>query len=83
MAMREGAQMAERLRRSISALKVEADGKHIQLTVSIGIATWRTGMESQEELLVEVDKALYAAKAAGRNCVAAVVEGQVRLLKGS
>jgi hypothetical protein len=34
-------------------------------------------------LLANLDKALYAAKADGSNCVAAVLDGQVRLLKSS
>jgi diguanylate cyclase (GGDEF)-like protein len=38
------------------------------VTVSIGVATWREG-ESAGQLLKRADKALYQAKANGRNCV--------------
>jgi hypothetical protein len=41
------------------------------------------GMGSQEVLLAEVDKALYAAKSNGRNRLATVVDGQSRVLKFS
>jgi len=83
MALREGAQMAERLRRNIAALRISAEGRQLQLTVSMGLAGWHAELKSQEDLLAEVDRALYAAKAAGRNCVAAAINGQVRLLKGT
>jgi diguanylate cyclase (GGDEF)-like protein len=73
--------MAERLRKSVATLEFKSDGNTIHIAVSIGVASWRAKLESQEELLTEVDKALYAAKAAGRNCVAAFVEEQVRLIK--
>jgi len=75
----EGAQMAERLRRSVAALKVTIESKLIQFTVSLGVASWRSDMVSQEILIAEADNALYAAKANGRNRVATVVDGQRRV----
>src|SRR6267142_5348813 len=63
--------IAERLR------KAAADGTHatdqgvIQVTISIGLATWPGPVDSAEELLEAADKALYRAKQAGRNRVAA------------
>jgi diguanylate cyclase (GGDEF)-like protein len=46
-----------------------ADGKEIDVTVSIGIA-WRLGdKDTPDELLTRSDKALYAAKRGGRNRV--------------
>jgi diguanylate cyclase (GGDEF)-like protein len=83
VALREGAQMAERLRRSIAALTVTVEDKQLQLTASLGLASWHAKLETQEKLLAEADKALYAAKAGGRNCVAAVFDGQVRLIKST
>jgi diguanylate cyclase (GGDEF)-like protein len=83
LSLGEGAQMAERLRRSVADLKVSAEGKVLQLTVSMGLASWRADMGTQELLLAEVDKALYAAKSNGRNRLAMVIDGQSRVLKSS
>lgn len=41
------------------------DGQPLQMSTSIGIACWRPG-ETAAELLARADRALYAAKAAGR-----------------
>jgi diguanylate cyclase (GGDEF)-like protein len=81
LSAREGAQMAERLRRNVAALKVTWEGRPIQLTVSLGLAFWRADIASQDVLLAEVDKALYAAKSNGRNRVAMFVDGQCRVIK--
>ena len=60
---------AERLRRSVSARSVVvADGVEIAVTVSVGVAS---GTGDVSELLRRVDMALYAAKAGGRDRVAA------------
>jgi diguanylate cyclase (GGDEF)-like protein len=75
--------MAERLRRTVAELKVNADGKLLQLTVSMGLASWRADIDSKEVLLVEVDKALYAAKSNGRNRLAMAIDDQTRVLKSS
>lgn len=44
------------------------NGSAIRVTASIGAATW-DGAESLDILLARADKALYAAKNSGRNCV--------------
>jgi predicted signal transduction protein with EAL and GGDEF domain len=75
--------MAERLRRSVAALKVTFEGKLIQFTVSLGLASWRADMGSQEMLVAEADRALYAAKSNGRNRVATFVDGHSHVLKFS
>lgn len=64
---REGAlQVAERLRESIAASPLERLG---QVTASIGVATYPSGAKSKEELVEMADRAMYLAKAAGRNRV--------------
>jgi two-component system cell cycle response regulator len=60
---------AERLRAAIEALIIEDDEQHlIPVTASIGLAELRPG-ESLEGLVARADRAMYAAKSAGRNRV--------------
>lgn len=72
----EGARLvAERLRRAMAADTVtRADGTVIRYTVSIGLALMQAGIAGLDELLERTDRALYAAKAAGRNRL--VVDGE-------
>jgi two-component system, cell cycle response regulator len=67
--------VAERLR-GVIANKLVALGEEagdITVTISIGIALAREGGDSPMALLQRADKALYEAKARGRNCVAGSV----------
>lgn len=45
----------------------EVEGRLVEVTTSVGIAFHRHGSIAPEELLARADKALYAAKSAGRN----------------
>ncbi|MBD3265393.1 diguanylate cyclase, partial [bacterium] len=64
------ASQAERLRMKIERSKVKSEMDDIAVTVSMGVASCRTGQDcSVEHLLVSVDEALYKAKAEGRNRV--------------
>ena len=68
----EGAMViGDMLRANIEALQIphKASLTAKYVTVSIGVATWDDGGGSKKELLDSVDKALYQAKANGRNCV--------------
>ncbi|MEQ1743577.1 MAG: diguanylate cyclase [Candidatus Nitrotoga sp.] len=58
---------AERLRKMVKALKINIDGVEIQTSVSIGVASRETDMADAGDMLLSADKALYAAKNAGRN----------------
>jgi diguanylate cyclase (GGDEF)-like protein len=61
---------AERVRRRVTELAIALpDGDSARLTVSVGAAVAR-GEESFERVLRRADRALYAAKATGRNRVA-------------
>ncbi|WP_460145071.1 GGDEF domain-containing protein [Pseudomonas sp. S2_A02] len=67
---REAAAMVgERLRFAVQAQDYVAEGKMIELTVSIGCSTLLPG-ESAESLLRRADSALYVAKREGRNRLA-------------
>jgi len=61
---------AEEIRRMISSSAVQTNAGPLPIAISIGVhQTDNWGAATLEELLHEVDSALYAAKAAGRNCV--------------
>ncbi|WP_085584863.1 MULTISPECIES: sensor domain-containing diguanylate cyclase [unclassified Pseudomonas] len=62
-------QIAEHIRAAVEQLP-HADGDEAPMTVSIGVSTWTTAMDSSlEQLLFAADKALYQAKEGGRNRV--------------
>lgn len=64
-------QIAERIRSNIAAKPFTIDKHSLHVTVSIGLSSFHPG-DTVEKLLQRADKALYAAKAAGRNCVKTV-----------
>lgn len=71
-AMREAIAVAEKLRRAAEALVIHHRGQAIgPLTISIGVAALGLDADRAEQLLRHADRALYRAKAAGRNCVQA------------
>jgi two-component system cell cycle response regulator len=59
---------AEGLREAVGSRPVALPGGDVPLTVSVGVAAWDG--ESLEALVERADRALYAAKAAGRDRVA-------------
>lgn len=61
--------VAERLRTGTQALQVRHEDQAVPLKVSIGIACLETGDTGPDTLLARADRALYAAKNAGRDCV--------------
>ncbi len=67
----EGAKIiAERIRQHIEQTHISHNGTLIGTTVSIGIATRRSGQKEHiNDLFDRADSALYQAKANGRNCV--------------
>jgi diguanylate cyclase (GGDEF)-like protein len=61
---------AEEIRKCIAARPIQTDAGALDVTMSVGLlisCDW--GYRATEDLLHEVDAALYAAKADGRNCV--------------
>ena len=63
--------LADRIRATLAATPLLVDGKTLQLTVSIGAAVAPHGARDFAGVLRLADLALYAAKRAGRNRVAA------------
>jgi len=64
-------QVAERIRAEIEALSYVQKGTHVPLSVSGGVATCGTDGADWDALFSAADRALYAAKNAGRNRMAA------------
>lgn len=67
--MDEAQVVAERLRTIIMNSPIATYEGKIQITVSQGITALRGETEDFQELLTRADKAMFAAKAAGRNCI--------------
>jgi diguanylate cyclase (GGDEF)-like protein len=63
--------VAERIREMVDAQTFHHEEQKVNLSLSIGVAQYRPG-QSVTEFIAEADKALYEAKARGRNRVVAV-----------
>lgn len=70
---------AQRLRKAIAGLEIALGGKTIKVTASLGLACWENKNSTQEQLLIDVDRAMYAAKAAGRNRLGIFRDGKIKL----
>jgi diguanylate cyclase (GGDEF)-like protein len=64
-----GKAIAERIRKRIESAPLRVAGKTVRTTVSIGMVTFPGHGTSFDVLARNADKALYASKNAGRNCV--------------
>jgi diguanylate cyclase (GGDEF)-like protein len=73
----EAVRIADTLRAGIERLPIELTGGSVHVTASAGVAAVvPRDSESWNTLLRDADRALYAAKAAGRNCVRAWSAGE-------
>jgi len=60
---------AEEIRSAVCRSPIDTTQGTMSITVSVGVIASRgRGIETVEEFICEVDRALYSAKAAGRNC---------------
>lgn len=69
--------LAERLRAALAGRAVSHGGKPIPVTASFGVATYPAPVPYGDWLVLAADKALYEAKASGRNCVKLIQATQV------
>jgi len=74
----EALETAERLRRGVELLQLPAVEGEFRISVSIGIATVGAHTASVAALMDDADRALYAAKRAGRNRVVAATHPGVK-----
>ena len=58
----------ERLRTLINRIRLPASGVGLRVSLSAGVAAFDANVNSLDELIARADKALYAAKSAGRDC---------------
>ena len=62
-------EVAEKLRKCIEKTEFIHRGKPVPITISIGATQVTSADQQTDKLFTRVDKAMYRAKAAGRNCV--------------
>lgn len=60
---------AEQLRSALVTTRIDIGSGEITVTASFGVATFPRDGTTSDELIAAADAAMYAAKAAGRNCV--------------
>jgi diguanylate cyclase (GGDEF)-like protein len=79
-ALQDAAAFAERFRRRLAeSLAPNHAGDPLRLTVSLGVAQWENeSMEEPASLIAQADRAMYEAKAAGRNRTMVAVGGSAR-----
>ncbi len=66
----EAEAVGERIRHRVQRDPFLAQSQSIEITVSLGISSYRGGPETPEQLIEQADSALYGAKKAGRNRLA-------------
>jgi diguanylate cyclase (GGDEF)-like protein len=64
----EAAEQAERLRNYVRETKVKVNNHILSVTISIGVAQFRRGVDTWDTLLNRADNAMYEAKSNGRDC---------------
>ncbi len=65
----EAVEAAERICSSMRDIEITFEADIIKFSLSIGVASYREKMKDLEEIIISADKALYKAKAGGRNQV--------------
>ncbi len=63
----EARDVADRIRRAVSSLRVDCGGTDLSVTISCGVAR-HLAEEGASQWIARADEALYRAKAQGRNC---------------
>lgn len=77
VAIRDVVIAGNRLRRQIEQTEIQTDRGALHITVSVGTAVREAHMSDPDGLVIAADRALYAAKSAGRNRIAVAAEGHL------
>jgi diguanylate cyclase (GGDEF)-like protein len=77
---RIGLDRCEIIRRNLCGQPIGFQGTSVHITGSIGLAWTENNSDLQDTLIASADRALYEAKANGRNCVAYAVIGEENLI---
>ncbi|WPU64474.1 GGDEF domain-containing protein [Peredibacter sp. HCB2-198] len=67
--LKQGFEIAERLRKLVEKHEFIYDGKRLPVTASIGVADYRQGVENGTDLFKRADSSVYKSKEGGRNQV--------------
>jgi len=76
----DGIKAAQRLREAVVGHLIALESSSISVTIHIGVACWDAESKSREQLLLEVEQALGAAKQAGKNRIAVLVDERTQLI---
>ena len=80
ISLSDGAVAAERLRKFVENQTITLEDASVSVTISLGVACLDLESKNKDQLLIEADQALYAAKHGGRNRVGISELGEVRLI---
>ena len=67
--LKQGYEIAERIRKLVEAHPFVYESQEIHMTVSVGVSDYRQGVDTGTELFKRADKAVYQSKNNGRNQV--------------
>ncbi len=73
--------LGERIRNKVQKVKLEHDGKKINVTMSGGVASYPIDANQSTDLIEFADKALYMAKGSGKNKICTYSEDKRRYLR--
>ncbi len=76
-ALASAARRAEEIRQVCTEIIIQHEGKDLNVTISVGVATYPTHGKEAEEIIIKADKALYQSKQSGRNRVTAWVDEKI------
>ena len=74
MSLAEACKRANKVREAFKSISIKFEKYRFNVTVSIGVGVFIGGDETQDQLLNQIDQALYAAKASGRDRVEIVAK---------